>query len=188
VRNAVARKAESRLIDAESEHRVDLRKHQLRFDIADSELGRKQVQTNLERDDGLRIAERRSVPEVERRRKAAEADAKANEIAYEGEAAHLAQVAQLDFRAGTRARRGRGDPSPGNPAGARRRAPLGGRTGVLVIRGAPPRAIARIDPLGLHLCVPAAGICRVHAAPSVGEGAPTRSLSTDPGVVRVGID
>ena len=48
VRSAVTRKAESRLVDAESDHKVDLRKLVLRYDAEDVGLGRKQNQTALE--------------------------------------------------------------------------------------------------------------------------------------------
>lgn len=97
VRSAVARKAESRLIDVESDHRVDLAKLKLDFDLRDSELGRKHAQTALALDEELRATERRAAAEVERRRKEAEADAKANAATYEVEEAHLAKVAVLEL-------------------------------------------------------------------------------------------
>src|SRR5262249_46135702 len=56
VRNAVARKAESRMVDAESEHRVELRKLELRFDAEDAEIGRKQAQSVTQLDEELRAA------------------------------------------------------------------------------------------------------------------------------------
>src|SRR6185369_17353843 len=93
----VARKAESRVIDAESDHRVDLRKLTLRFDAEDVELGRKQTQAGLMLDEEIRSAERRCEAQVERRRKEAEGDAKANEAVYKVEEAHLSKVADLDL-------------------------------------------------------------------------------------------
>src|SRR5262249_55971056 len=56
VRNAVVRKAESRMIDAESDHRVDLKKLELEFTMKDSELARKQTQAKLQLDEELRAA------------------------------------------------------------------------------------------------------------------------------------
>ncbi|MBX3225164.1 MAG: hypothetical protein KF795_31895 [Labilithrix sp.] len=97
VRSAVARKAESRLIDVESDHKVDLAKLKLDFDLRDSELGRKHAQSALTLDEELRAIDRRSAAEVERRRQEAEADAKANAATYEVEEAHLAKVAALEL-------------------------------------------------------------------------------------------
>ncbi|MDF2697768.1 MAG: hypothetical protein K0S65_6151, partial [Labilithrix sp.] len=97
VRTAVARKAESQIVDAESNHRVDLQKLKLRFDAEDVERGRKQAQAALELDGEIRSADRRGEAHAERRRKEAEANALANEVAYKVEEAHLAKVAELDL-------------------------------------------------------------------------------------------
>jgi major vault protein len=97
VRSAVVRKAESRMIDAESDHRVDLRKLQLRFDAEDAELGRKQAQSVLQLDEEIRSADRRCEALVERRRKEAEGDATASEAVYKVEEAHLSKVTELDL-------------------------------------------------------------------------------------------
>lgn len=74
VRGAVVRKAESRLIDAETEHKVDLRKIELRHEQSVRQL-----------DEELGFAERRSAAEAERRR-----------VEHAIEEAHLAKVAELD--------------------------------------------------------------------------------------------
>jgi hypothetical protein len=97
VRGAVSRKAESRMIDADAEHRVELRKMQLRYESGDFELGRKQAQASLQLDEELRAAERRGDAQVERRRKEAEGDAKANDTVYKVEEAHLAKMAELEL-------------------------------------------------------------------------------------------
>jgi hypothetical protein len=97
VRSAVARKAESRMIDAESDHKVDLKKLTLRFDVEDVELARKQAQAALALDEEIKAADRRCEAQVERRRKEAEGDAKANEAVYRIEEAHLARVTELDL-------------------------------------------------------------------------------------------
>jgi hypothetical protein len=97
VRGAVSRKAESRMIDADAEHRVDIRKLQLRYEFGDFELGRKQAQATLQLDEELRTVERRGEAQIERRRKEAEGDAKANEIVFKVEEAHAAKMAELDL-------------------------------------------------------------------------------------------
>jgi hypothetical protein len=97
VRSAVARKAESRAIDAEADHRVDLKKLELRFDISDASLQRSRVQKQAELDEELRSAEQRALAHIERRRKEAEGDALANEVVYRVEEAHLAKVTALDL-------------------------------------------------------------------------------------------
>lgn len=86
VRNAVTRKAESRIVDAQSEHRVDLEKVALRYEIGDAELSRTQAQQARELDREIEAANRRSDAHVERRRKEAEL-----------EAAHLAKVTELEL-------------------------------------------------------------------------------------------
>ncbi len=75
VRNAVVRKAESRLVDAESDHRVELKKLQLRVE-----------QETLQLDEEIRSADRRREAELERRRKETSV-----------EEAHMAKVAELDI-------------------------------------------------------------------------------------------
>ncbi|MBX3232247.1 MAG: hypothetical protein KIT84_18960 [Labilithrix sp.] len=85
VRSAVARKAESRLVDAEADHRVDVRKLSFRFDAEDVELERKQAQSLRELEEELRAAQRRSESEMERRRSE-----------YAIEEAHLSKVAEVD--------------------------------------------------------------------------------------------
>jgi len=97
VRSAVVRKAESRVIDAESDHRVDLSKLTLRFDAEDVERGRKQTQAAFQLDEEIRAADRRCEAQVERRRKEAEGDAKANDAVYQVEEAHLTKLAELEL-------------------------------------------------------------------------------------------
>jgi hypothetical protein len=97
VRSAVARKAESRVIDAQSDHLVELEKVKLRYEIADLEQHRTQAQNLIRLDDELRAADRRCEANVERRRKEAEGDAQANDVVYKVEEAHLAKVAALDL-------------------------------------------------------------------------------------------
>jgi major vault protein len=75
VRSAVVRKAESRLVDAEADHRVELKKLQLRIE-----------QETTQRDEEIKSADSRSEAEVLRRRKEAEVDE-----------AHLAKLAELDI-------------------------------------------------------------------------------------------
>lgn len=74
VRGAVVRKAESRLIDAETDHRVDLRKIELRHE-----------QSTRQLDEELAFAERRSTADFERQRSR-----------HAIEEAHLTKVAELD--------------------------------------------------------------------------------------------
>ncbi len=97
VRSAVLRKAESRVVDAEADHRFDLRKQQLEQDILEASLARKHSQAQIALDEELRAAERRSEALVERRRK----EAQASDLTYKVEEAHLAKVTELDL---TRAR------------------------------------------------------------------------------------
>lgn len=74
VRGAVARKAESRLIDTETEHKVELRKIELHHEQAARQL-----------DEELGFAQRRAASDAERRR-----------VEHAIEEAHLAKVAELD--------------------------------------------------------------------------------------------
>lgn len=97
VRSAVARKAESRVVDAQAEHLVELRKHELRFELADADLRRTQAQATTQLEEELRAAELRAAAQVDRRRKEAEGDAAANEAIYRVEEAHLAKVAVLEL-------------------------------------------------------------------------------------------
>ena len=86
VRGAVARKAASRVVDAQSEHQVNLSRVQLRFEIADTELRRTQAQAVLELEREIEAADRRCNALVERRKKEAEV-----------EESHLSKVTQLDI-------------------------------------------------------------------------------------------
>jgi hypothetical protein len=97
VRGAVQRKAASQVVDAESEHMVELKKLQLRYESGDAELSRLQAQTALRLKEELEAAERRCEAQVERRKKEAEGDARANEAVYAVEEAHLAKVAALEL-------------------------------------------------------------------------------------------
>jgi major vault protein len=97
VRSAVVRKAESQVIDAESDHLVNLKKLVLRLDAEDVEQERKQTQAARLLDEEIRSADRVCDANVERRRKEAEGDAKANESVYKIEEAHLTKVAELDL-------------------------------------------------------------------------------------------
>jgi hypothetical protein len=74
VRQAVIRKAESRLIDAESDHKVELKRIGLKHDAEDLDLGRKQAQ-----------AARALTADTERRR-----------LDHSIEEAHLEKLAELD--------------------------------------------------------------------------------------------
>jgi hypothetical protein len=85
------------MIDADAEHKVDLRKLTLKYEMGDVELGRKQAQATLVLDEELRTVERRGEAQIERRRKEAEGDAKANEIVFKVEEAHAAKIAELDL-------------------------------------------------------------------------------------------
>ncbi len=97
VRGAVARKAESRVIDAESDHKVELKKLELKYVLSDAELARWQAQAAQKLAEELQAADQRATAQVERRLKEAEGDAKANAAVYAVEEAHLAKVAALDL-------------------------------------------------------------------------------------------
>jgi hypothetical protein len=76
---------------------VELKKVDLRFTIADAELRRTHAQAVLTLDEELSAADRRCEAVVERRKKEAEGDAKANDAVYKVEEAHLTKVAALDL-------------------------------------------------------------------------------------------
>jgi len=97
VRSAVARKAQSRVIDAQADHLVDLEKQKLKFDLGETESARKRAITAAQLDEDLRSAERRSTAQLERRLAEAQGDAKANEAVYAVEEAHLAKITALDL-------------------------------------------------------------------------------------------
>lgn len=97
VRAAVTRRAESQVVDAESEHRVELTKLQLRYAAGDVELDRARAQAALRLREELEAAERRTAAQAERRKKEAEGDALASEAVYRVEEAHLAKVAALEL-------------------------------------------------------------------------------------------
>ncbi|MBS2018335.1 MAG: hypothetical protein JST00_36045 [Deltaproteobacteria bacterium] len=86
VRTAVQRKAESRIVDAKSDHAVELQTLELRFARAQAELREE-----------LASAERRAAAAAARRLEEAKSDAAANAAVYEVEEAHLAKVAELEL-------------------------------------------------------------------------------------------
>ncbi|MBX3187500.1 MAG: hypothetical protein KF819_10820 [Labilithrix sp.] len=86
VRGAVARKAESRIVDAASDHEVELKKLELKFALGDVELARQQAQAVTQLEEELRAASRRAETHVSCRRKEAEV-----------EEAHLSKVTELEL-------------------------------------------------------------------------------------------
>jgi len=92
VRSAVQRKAESRIVDATSEHDVELRKLELRLAMSDVEQERLRAQKEAELERELAFEQRRSEVALARRRAEAEADRAVHAV----EEAHLAKVAELE--------------------------------------------------------------------------------------------
>lgn len=86
VRSAVQRKAESRIVDAKSDHEVELQTLELRLTRAQAELREE-----------LASAERRASAAFARRLEEAKSDAAANAAVYQVEEAHLAKVAELEL-------------------------------------------------------------------------------------------
>lgn len=97
VRAAVARKAQSRVIDAQAEHLVDTEKQRLKFDLDENESSRKRAIAASQIEEELRVAERRSAAHRNRRLAEAENDAKANTAVFAVEEAHLAKVTALEL-------------------------------------------------------------------------------------------
>lgn len=86
VRTAVQRKAESRIVDAKSDHDVELQKLELRY-----------ARTQAELREEISSAERRAAAAAARRLEEAKSDAAANAAVYAVEEAHLAKVAELEL-------------------------------------------------------------------------------------------